>query len=170
LGVRGVGEHIASTGVDGGDVLASDTRLQGEGVARDDGAGAVELEDAELLPHRKISYTWVVGDMALDTVVTFTLTPTASGTRLSLVQFQLIERPCMRIAVSGTHRAGKSTLDDDHRDVLFDRAYAKPSGSSTGSGKPLTGAPRLNARPVEKLDFLVILVISKPPPSHWSAR
>jgi uncharacterized protein YndB with AHSA1/START domain len=33
---------------------------------------------------RKLSYTWVVGDM--DTVVTFTLTPTASGTRLSLVQ------------------------------------------------------------------------------------
>jgi len=36
-------------------------------------------------PH-KLSYAWVVGDMALDTVVTFTLTPTASGTRLSLVQ------------------------------------------------------------------------------------
>jgi len=33
---------------------------------------------------RKLSYTWRVGDM--DTVVTFTLTPTASGTRLSLVQ------------------------------------------------------------------------------------
>lgn len=31
----------------------------------------------------RLSYTWVVGD--LDTVVTFTLTPTASGTRLSLV-------------------------------------------------------------------------------------
>ena len=36
--------------------------------------------------HRKLRYTWVVGDMGLDTVVTFTLTPTASGTRLSLVQ------------------------------------------------------------------------------------
>ena len=33
---------------------------------------------------RTLSYTWVVGD--LDTVVTFTLTPTATGTRLSLVQ------------------------------------------------------------------------------------
>jgi uncharacterized protein YndB with AHSA1/START domain len=33
---------------------------------------------------RKLRYAWVVGDM--DTVVTFTLTPTASGTRLSLVQ------------------------------------------------------------------------------------
>jgi len=37
----------------------------------------------EIEGHRKLSYTWVVGDM--DTVVTFTLTPTASGTRLSLV-------------------------------------------------------------------------------------
>src|SRR5438132_5176157 len=26
--------------------------------------------------HRRISYTWVVGDMDMDTVVTFTLTPT----------------------------------------------------------------------------------------------
>jgi uncharacterized protein YndB with AHSA1/START domain len=38
----------------------------------------------EIEAHRKLSYTWVVGDM--DTVVTFTLTPTASGSRLSLVQ------------------------------------------------------------------------------------
>jgi len=38
----------------------------------------------EIEVHRKLSYTWVVGDM--DTVVTFTLTPTASSTRLSLVQ------------------------------------------------------------------------------------
>jgi uncharacterized protein YndB with AHSA1/START domain len=36
--------------------------------------------------HRKLSYTWVVGDMDINTVVTFTLTPTATGTRLSLVQ------------------------------------------------------------------------------------
>ena len=34
--------------------------------------------------HRKLSYTWVVGD--IDTIVTFALTPTATGTRLSLVQ------------------------------------------------------------------------------------
>jgi uncharacterized protein YndB with AHSA1/START domain len=32
---------------------------------------------------RTLSYAWVVGEM--DTVVTFTLTPTATGTRLSLV-------------------------------------------------------------------------------------
>lgn len=34
---------------------------------------------------RKLSYSWVVGD-TLDTVVTFTLTPTVSGTLLSLMQ------------------------------------------------------------------------------------
>jgi uncharacterized protein YndB with AHSA1/START domain len=46
--------------------------------------GIVKCRFLEIEAHRKLSYTWVVGDM--DTVVTFTLTPTASGTRLSLVQ------------------------------------------------------------------------------------
>jgi len=45
--------------------------------------GIVNCRILEIEAHRKLSYTWVVGDM--DTVVTFTLTPTASGTRLSLV-------------------------------------------------------------------------------------
>jgi uncharacterized protein YndB with AHSA1/START domain len=48
--------------------------------------GTVKCRFVEIEAHRKLSYTWVVGDMALDTVVTFTLTPTASGTRLSLEQ------------------------------------------------------------------------------------
>ena len=47
--------------------------------------GTVKCRILESEAQRKLSYTWVVGDM-LDTVVTFTLTPTASGTRLSLVQ------------------------------------------------------------------------------------
>ena len=47
--------------------------------------GIVNCRILEIEAHRKVSYTWVVGDM-LDAVVTFTLTPTASGTRLSLVQ------------------------------------------------------------------------------------
>lgn len=46
--------------------------------------GSVNCRFLESEAQRKLSYTWVVGDM--DTVVTFTLTPTASGTRLSLVQ------------------------------------------------------------------------------------
>ena len=46
--------------------------------------GIVNCRFLEIEAHRKLSYTWVVGDMG--TVVTFALTPTASGTRLSLVQ------------------------------------------------------------------------------------
>ena len=48
--------------------------------------GIVNCRLLEIEAHRKLSYTWVVGDMALDTVVTFALTPTPSGTRLYLVQ------------------------------------------------------------------------------------
>jgi uncharacterized protein YndB with AHSA1/START domain len=47
--------------------------------------GSVNCQFLEIEAQRKLSYTWVVGGM-LDTVVTFTLMPTASGTRLSLVQ------------------------------------------------------------------------------------
>jgi len=45
--------------------------------------GTVNCRCVEIQAQRKLSYTWVVGEM--DTVVTFTLSPTASGTRLSLV-------------------------------------------------------------------------------------
>jgi uncharacterized protein YndB with AHSA1/START domain len=46
--------------------------------------GIVNCRFLEIEAQRKLRYTWVVGD--IDTVVTFTLTPIASGTRLSLVQ------------------------------------------------------------------------------------
>jgi uncharacterized protein YndB with AHSA1/START domain len=46
--------------------------------------GTVNCRFVEIEPYRKLSYTWSVP--FLDTVVTFTLTPTASGTRLVLVQ------------------------------------------------------------------------------------
>ena len=48
--------------------------------------GTVNCRVIEIDAPRKISYTWVVGDMVIDTVVTFTLTPTPTGTRLSLTQ------------------------------------------------------------------------------------
>lgn len=48
--------------------------------------GTVHCRMLEIEAQRKLSYSWVVGDMELVTVVTFTLAPTASGTRLSLVQ------------------------------------------------------------------------------------
>ncbi len=46
--------------------------------------GIVSCRMLEIETHRKLAYTWAVP--FLDTVVTFTLTPTASGTRLSLLQ------------------------------------------------------------------------------------
>jgi uncharacterized protein YndB with AHSA1/START domain len=46
--------------------------------------GTVNCRLVEIEAHRKLSYTWTVP--FLDTVVTFTLTPTAAGTRLSIVQ------------------------------------------------------------------------------------
>ncbi len=46
--------------------------------------GIVNCRFLEIEAQRRLSWMWVVGD--IDTVVTFTLTPTASGTRLSLVQ------------------------------------------------------------------------------------
>ena len=46
--------------------------------------GTVSCRILEIEAHRKLSYAWAVP--FLDTVVTFTLTPTASGTRLHLVQ------------------------------------------------------------------------------------
>lgn len=46
--------------------------------------GTVSCRFIEIAPGKKLSYTWSVPGM--DTIVTFTLTPTASGTRLSLEQ------------------------------------------------------------------------------------
>ena len=45
--------------------------------------GIVNCRFLEIEANRKLSLSWIVGD--IDTVVTFTLTPTPSGTRLSLV-------------------------------------------------------------------------------------
>ena len=46
--------------------------------------GTVHCRVVTIEPHRMLSYTWRVP--FLETVVTFTLTPTASGTQLSIVQ------------------------------------------------------------------------------------
>jgi uncharacterized protein YndB with AHSA1/START domain len=46
--------------------------------------GTVSCQLVEIETQKKLSYTWRVGE--IDTVVTFTLAPTPSGTRLSLVQ------------------------------------------------------------------------------------
>jgi uncharacterized protein YndB with AHSA1/START domain len=46
--------------------------------------GTVDCQVVEIEPHRKLSYTWRVP--FLSTVVTFTLAPTAAGTRLGIEQ------------------------------------------------------------------------------------
>ena len=46
--------------------------------------GTVSCRFIEIEPQKRLSYAWTVP--FLDTVVTFTLSPTATGTRLSLVQ------------------------------------------------------------------------------------
>ena len=46
--------------------------------------GIVNCRVVEIDAPRKLSYNWIVGE--IDTVVTFTLSPTPTGTRLSLVQ------------------------------------------------------------------------------------
>jgi uncharacterized protein YndB with AHSA1/START domain len=45
--------------------------------------GVVNCRLLDIEPGSKLRYRWVVGD--IDTVVTFALTPTASGSRLSMV-------------------------------------------------------------------------------------
>jgi len=45
--------------------------------------GKVQCRMLEVEEHRKLRYSWVVGDM--DTTVTFELEPTSSGTHLSVV-------------------------------------------------------------------------------------
>lgn len=48
--------------------------------------GIVECRMIEADAPRTLRYSWAVPDMDLDTVVTFTLEPTAAGTRLSIGQ------------------------------------------------------------------------------------
>lgn len=46
--------------------------------------GIVKCRMLEIEPHKKLSYAWV--SAGVETVVTFTLAPSTTGTRLSLVQ------------------------------------------------------------------------------------
>jgi uncharacterized protein YndB with AHSA1/START domain len=77
--------------------------------------GSVNCQFVEIEAERKLSYTWVVGDMEIDTVVTFTLAPTESGTRLSLVQtgFKLENKQAF-----GGQRYGWKMMGDKLVDLL----------------------------------------------------
>ena len=73
--------------------------------------GTVSCRMLEIEAHRKLSYTW--GVPFLDTVVTFTLTPTAWGTRLSLVQsgFKPDQKQAFGGARYGWRRMGGKLVD-----------------------------------------------------------
>ena len=75
--------------------------------------GTVRCQMLEIEAERKLSYSWVVGDMELDTVVTFILTPTSSGTHLSLVQsgFKAAQKQNFGGARYGWNMMGGKLLD-----------------------------------------------------------
>ncbi len=81
--------------------------------------GTVSCRVLEIEAQRKLSYAWVVGDSGqdfyLDTVVTFTLTPTPAGTRLSLVQSGF--KPAQKQAFGGA-RYGWNLMGGKLADLL----------------------------------------------------
>jgi len=75
--------------------------------------GAVDCQVLEVEPNKKLSYSWVTKD--LESVVTWTLTPTSTGTRLRMKQsgFRADQQPYFRGAEAGWPRffdALKQTL------------------------------------------------------------
>ena len=64
----------------------------------------IDCEVLEVEPNRTLSYTWSA--LELDTIVTFTLTPTGSGTRLRMEQsgFQPDQKRACAGATAGWHR------------------------------------------------------------------
>jgi uncharacterized protein YndB with AHSA1/START domain len=75
--------------------------------------GTVDCRFVEIETGRKLKYTWTVP--FLDTVVTFTLTPTESGTRLSLVHSGF--KPDQKRAFGGA-RYGWRTMGGKLVDLL----------------------------------------------------
>ena len=75
--------------------------------------GTVHCKVIDVEPTRKLSYAWVVGDMEIDTVVTFSLAPTPSGTRLSIEQsgFKPAQKQNFGGARYGWSSMGKKLVD-----------------------------------------------------------
>ena len=80
---------------------------------RGEWGGVLDCEVLSLEPPRSLSYAWNFKheDPAYDltSVVTFTLTPTASGTRLRMEQLGF--RPDQKQAYGGAHAGWKAFLD-----------------------------------------------------------
>jgi uncharacterized protein YndB with AHSA1/START domain len=85
--------------------LEPGARFRFQAPAFPDWDGTVRCQMLEIDTYKKLSYAWVVGDMEIDTVVTFTLTPTASGTRLSLEQTGF--KPSQKQAAGGARYGWK---------------------------------------------------------------
>lgn len=64
--------------------LAQGTQFQFKADPQPGWDGTVNCRMLEIEPQTKLRYSWVVGE--IDTVITFILTPTASGCRLTLEQ------------------------------------------------------------------------------------
>lgn len=66
--------------------------------------GALDCEVLEVEPQRSLAYTW--NGMGLESVVTWTLTPTAAGTRLRMEQvgFKPEQEQAYRGAIAGWPR------------------------------------------------------------------
>ena len=75
-----------------------------------DGAVHCRIIDVDL--HKRLSYSWDVGDV-LNTVVTFTLTPTPAGTQVRLVQsgFTLEQKRNFGGARYGWRMMGEKLVD-----------------------------------------------------------
>ena len=81
--------------------------------------GIVQSEILEVEPHKKIAYAWRAGPESsrLDTVVTFTLTPTKSGgTRLTLEQTGF--PAANRFAFDGANEGWRRMLGERLPEVL----------------------------------------------------
>jgi uncharacterized protein YndB with AHSA1/START domain len=75
--------------------------------------GVVSCKLREIETQRKLSWTWVAGD--IDTVVAFTLAPTASGTRLTILQSGF--KPDQKRNLGGA-RYGWKMMSDRLVDIL----------------------------------------------------
>jgi uncharacterized protein YndB with AHSA1/START domain len=80
--------------------------------------GVVHCEVLELEPLKRLSYTWRSGPESspLDTVVTWTLTPTAEGTRLSLEHSGFV--PSNRFAFEGANTGWQRMVGEQLPEVL----------------------------------------------------
>ncbi len=81
---------------------------------RGEWGGVLDCEVLTIEPHRTLAYSWNFASedpaYALESVVTFTLTPTAAGTRLRMEQAGF--RPDQKQAYGGAHAGWKQFLDN----------------------------------------------------------